>query len=753
MSTSLFDSSISKSEAFNKLPFGPKVYDNVVVNPKEKLTTHSNIYRNKAYPDRLVDSIHPDLDTYYKLFNNAVEQFGDKPCFGHRPYNYVTHTCQNYFKHYTYSEINERKKNLGSGIIRSLLANPFLDNKLVSHGKVINHLRDWKTYGIPHTATENKNHEIEDSTSFIVSIFSGNRLEWMLADVTCSAYSLTNTALYDTLGPEVTKYILHLTESPIIICSIDKIETLLDLKEKFPEELVNLIQLVCMDPIEFIDQRLISRGEDLRIKITDMFDVERVGQEDRVEELPPSKDSLYTISFTSGTTGSRPKGAMLSQSNAAAAIAFLGSTEPHAKGNGESAFIFLPLTHIYERECSAFALMSGYYLGFPQLTIQRKQVDVFNNLIEDLRIFKPTYLSIVPRILTKMEALVKTLINEMDDDESNKVNTIIEYKLRQQSLKDGSTGANKAFDEFPAYKSLREFFGLTNLKWMQTASAPIAPSTLIYLKASLAVGTRQLYGLTETTGATTNTDSFEMNAGTCGAISITNEIRLRNASEMGYDIKELKGELTIRGTMVFKGYYKNLKETNNVFDDEGWFHTGDIAKLDPKTFRISIIDRVKNFFKLQQGEYISPEKIENRYLSSNPLITQLYVHGDSLKNYLVGIVGIDFERGLRFLNENCGYNKIDLTDDELLVEMNKVDVKKKFLKLLNENVNGKLNGYERLHNIHIEYNPLTLERDVVTPTFKIRRPVASKFFGTVFHRLYELEQSLLDDVKYLKSKL
>ncbi|KAK6465705.1 long-chain-fatty-acid--CoA ligase [Scheffersomyces coipomensis] len=749
----LYDSSLSKHQAINNLPFDDDIYDSIISKPSNN-EKYSPIFRNKTSTSRLIESIHPDLDTYPKLFNNAVELYGSKPCLGARPYNYITHSSENHFKSYTYAEINERKKNLGSGIIHSLAANRYIDANLHSHRLILNHLRDWSRYGSKgFSGVLNTHQQIEQNTSFILSIFSANRLEWILTDLSCSAYSITNTALYDTLGPEVTKYILELTASPIVVCSIDKIETILKLKAEFGKELENIIQIVSMDPIEYLPTNLITQAKQLNIEIHDIFQLEQLGSSKRIQELPPNKDTLYTISFTSGTTGSKPKGAMLSQTNAVTGLSLLASTEPHARGDGSKAFIFLPLTHIYERETSGFALSTGYYLGFPQLTIYKKQIDVFNNLLEDLRVFQPHYFSIVPRILTKFEALIKTLIKDMNDDEQSKVGEIIDWKLSQQAKSDGSTGFNSKFDHYAPYRSIKEFLGLQNVKWLQTASAPVAPSTLIYLKASLSIGMRQLYGLTETFGAITNSNAYECNPGSCGGISPTGEFKLRNVSDMGYNINELKGELLIRGPQVFQGYYHNLEETKNVFDDEEWFHTGDIARIDPQTGRVYIIDRVKNFFKLQQGEYISPEKIENRYLSSNPLIAQLYVHGDSLKNYVVGIVGVEFDKGLKFLNDQCGYNKLDITHDELLFELNKVDIKKKFLRHINESVKDKLNGYEKLHNIHIEINPLTVEREVVTPTFKIRRGVASKFFSTVFHRLYELEQSLLDDMKYLKSKL
>ncbi|KAK6459565.1 long-chain-fatty-acid--CoA ligase [Scheffersomyces xylosifermentans] len=746
MSRSLYQKTdCTKQQAFKRLPFGRDVIDNVAIGQPTADGQYSAIYRNKALPDRNVETLHPDLDTYHKFFNNSVELFGDKPCLGQRPYDYKTRKSANYFKSYTYNEVNQKKRNLGAGLLYSLQQNPYKDSTVEAHRKIDDHIRDWRSYGIPNLATDNQNEVIEKSVSFIISIFSANRYEWILTDLACGAYSITNTALYDTLGPDVTKYILELTRSPLVVCSHDKIAGILELKDEFPEQLKAVISLVSMDPYDTIDESLLKKAKALNVEIHDFDQIQSLGASHPLDELPPSADALYTVSFTSGTTGSRPKGAMLSQRNAACAVSFLISSEPQS-GERDKAFIFLPLTHIYERETSGFALCTGYYLGFPQLVMDNVKVDVFQNLIDDLRIFKPTYFSIVPRILTKMEALVKNLIKDMDKKDANEVNKIIDFKLKEHKRYDGSQGTDFYHDNYAPYKQLREYMGMDELKWMQTASAPVAPTTLVYLKASLNVGLRQLYGLTECFGAITCTDAYEANPGSCGSIGITGEVRLRNVSEMGYSIDENKGELLLRGPQVFKGYFHNYEETNKCFNEDGWFHTGDIARLDETNGRIHIIDRVKNFFKMQQGEYISPEKIENRYLSSNPIISQLYVHGNSLKSYLVGIVGVDFEKGLKFLNEECGYNRIDMTSEEMLQEINTVQVKKKFLDLINKNVGDKLNGYEKLHNIHLEINPLTVERDVVTPTFKIRRGPASKFFGDVFHRLYELEQSLLQRV-------
>lgn len=91
---------------------------------------------------------------------------------------------------------------------------------------------------------------------------------------------------------------------------------------------------------------------------------------------------------------------------------------------------------------------------------------------------------------------------------------------------------------------------------------------------------------------------------------------------------------------MFSHYYKNEEETTKSFDSEGWFSTGDVAQFTEEGWVI-IFDRVKNFFKLSQGEYVTPEKIENLYLSSNSILSQAFVHGNSTESYLVGIIGVD----------------------------------------------------------------------------------------------------------------
>ncbi|CAI5758136.1 unnamed protein product [Candida verbasci] len=751
--TSLFSSSVSIDEAFSKLPLNDDVTVSVPLQ-NTKTDEFSSIYRNKVIGSRsdLLLCVHPSLDTHQKLINFACKKFANRPCLGYRPYNYDQLSSENYYKSFNYNDVYNRKNAIGSGILKHLINNPYLDLNLISHQKVKNHLKNWSNYGIPKSCRSNIDYEIEKNCSFILSIYSTNRLEWLLVDIACSSYSITNTALYETLGPDVSQYILNLTECPIVVTTNDKVEKVIDLKRRYPNELNNLISVVSMDPISLIPKQVIDQAKDLKLVVTDLFEIEKIGHANLMDQLPPNKEAIFTISFTSGTTGSRPKGVMISQGQACAYVSFLLCIEPQAKLN-DIAYIYLPLTHLYERQTSMFAFSTGYHLCFPQITIGQSNNNNFELMINDLKILRPTYMSIVPRLLTKLESHIKNKIKELSSNEATRVNEIIEYKINQHSKYDGNDGFNNNYDNYQPYKTLRESIGFDNMKWVQSASAPISPNTIIYLKASLNMGLRQLYGLTESGAAITSSVEYEAKPGTNGSIAPTGEFKLRNVKDMGYCYNNLQGELMLRGPQMFKGYYYNQEETLKAVTEDGWFHSGDIATIDKETGRISIIDRVKNFFKMSQGEYVSPEKIENCYVSSNPQITQLFVYGNSLKSYLIGIVGIEFEKGLKWLNEEIGINKLDMTEHELLSTMNQKDVKLKFLKLLNSNVRDKLNGFEILHNIHIEINPLTVEREVVTPTFKLRRPIASKFFANILNKLYEFEESLINETKLIASKL
>ena len=156
-----------------------------------------------------------------------------------------------------------------------------------------------------------------------------------------------------------------------------------------------------------------------------------------------------------------------------------------------------------------------------------------------------------------------------------------------------------------------------NVRVMITGSAPIAGDVLNFLKICFCCPIREGYGQTETSAPTTLAHGKDPTSGHVGGPYPCVRFRLRDIPEMDYYSTDPnpRGELLIKGGIVFKGYYKGGQLTKDAFDEEGWLRTGDVAMILPGG-AVKIIDRAKNIFKLSQGEYIAPEKLENIYIQS-----------------------------------------------------------------------------------------------------------------------------------------
>ncbi|CAI5758584.1 unnamed protein product [Candida verbasci] len=695
-------------ELFKQVPSPKKLAYNVEV-PNSKTKGFSSVYRNSYDPQNLITDLHPSIESLYDTFEISCQINGKKPCLGKRE-----KLADGSFGGYTFDDYNtvrQRRNNLGSGVFYILTNNPYKTDS-EAHSKI--------------------KYDPTTKESFILTIFSHNRPEWALCDLTSAAYSITNTALYDTLGPDASKYILGLTESPIIICSKEKIETLINLK-KNSEELSNLISLVSMDPLDD-DYILRKLAHEAKITLYDLGEVEKLGEINALPPIPPKKDSLFTISFTSGTTGN-PKGVMLTQQN------LIASLISHLSGLGYQEngthYSFLPLAHIYERCVIQWAMMCGMKVGFPQgpspLT-----------LIEDIQILQPTCLSLVPRVLTKLEAAIKSQTIHSDKPWLAALfNRAINEKIRLQKQNDFENPSHLIYDRL--FNALKKKLGMSKVVYMTTGSAPLSPSTFEFLQAVLNIpnGIYSGYGMTETVSgmAVGPPNATKLSV---GPVATTVEVKLRDIPDMNYSSSDEvgpRGEILLRGAQIFGGYYKNDEETKKSFDEDGWFYTGDVAHINPDDGnRLYIIDRVKNFYKLAQGEYVSPEKIEGLYLSQFPYVQQLYVHGDSLQTFLVGIVGLDVTTIPQYIMRRFK-DKINDKDD-IVKFFSDTKNKKIFLNDMNKAIANQLQGFEKLHNIDIKFDPLTVEDNVITPTMKIKRPVASKFFKESLDKMYE-EGSLI----------
>lgn len=306
---------------------------------------------------------------------------------------------------------------------------------------------------------------------------------------------------------------------------------------------------------------------------------------------------------------------------------------------------YLPLPHMFERitqaSCFAYGAHIGFYQGDPLL------------ILDDLAALRPTFFPSVPRLLNRIHDKLKAGIEEAGGVKQSLFNYA--YSTKLANLENGQV-THPVWDRI-IFNGIRARVGLDRCRMMLTGSAPIAGHVLDFLRIVFCCPVHEGYGQTEATCASTFTFADDLTVGHVGGPLPCNDVRLVDVPEMGYFHTDKshgadsegngglpcngRGEICFRGPNVFRGYYKMPEKTAETIDSEGWLHSGDIGLWLPSG-KLKIIDRKKNIFKLSQGEYIAPEKVENIYTQS-PFVMQNFVYGDSLQSCLVGVVVPDPE--------------------------------------------------------------------------------------------------------------
>ena len=525
--------------------------------------------------------------------------------------------------------------------------------------------------------------------------------------------SLFSVSLYDTLGPTATEYIINHAEVPAVVTSLNHIPALLKLKPKLP----TLKVIISLDPLDNGEinghsklSLLNALAEDSGVKIYSMDQVEQIGASKGTPVLhPPEPSDLITINYTSGTTGP-PKGVTLTQ--AAAAAAASSGLITVLQDTSKIMISYLPLAHIYQRMIEHGTLYAGGRVGYFHGDIL--------NLVDDLQALRPTAFTSVPRLFNRFGGAIRAATVQQPGFKGALSRHVISTKLAAMDPPDSPSATNThAFYDRIWGRKVAAALGLDRVKDMVSGSAPLDPSLHQFFRAALGNSFLQGYGLTETYGHGLCQLHGDMSVGNCGAVASDMEICLRDVPDMEYlstDRPQPRGELLIRGSALFTGYYKNPEETAKSLLPDGWFCTGDIATVDGRG-RFQIIDRRKNVLKLAQGEYISPERIENIYLSHLSYLAMAYVHGDSLQTFLVAVLGVQPDMFAPFASKVLG-KKIEVGDleglraaceDGRVVRAVQADLEKVGRK-------NKFAGYERVRKCVLRLEPFSIDNECLTPT-------------------------------------
>ncbi|KAF2261687.1 long-chain-fatty-acid-CoA ligase 1 [Lojkania enalia] len=646
----------------------------------------SAIYRHWRFQSGpLLETLDESITTIHEAFEASVAKYPKNKCLGHRPYDPTTQTFGPY-QYVDYETVALRRKNFGAGLVH-------LHRRVGVHGK---------NYG--------------------VGLWCQNRPEWQITDLACMSQGLFTISLYDTLGPDTTEYIINHIGLTCVVTALNHVTALLKLKPRLP----TLKFIVVLDPLSAGELPGQSKGEILNslaaesgVTIHYLEDVEALGEQEPIPFNPPTPDDITTINYTSGTTGN-PKGVVLTHRNAVAGtcagLIVLGS------GQNEILMSFLPLAHIFQRLGEHEALAAGAAIAYFHGNIVE--------LVDDFQAARPTMFAGVPRLFNRFGTKIKEATIQQAGVKGALSRHIVSKKLAAIEDKGSPSNTHALYDRIWA-KKVQKGMGLERCRMMVSGSAPIDPKLHQFLRIVFANNFPQGYGLTETYAASIVQSPGDFSAGNCGGLVPTTECCLADVPDMEYfstDKPYPRGELLIRGTSLFKEYYKNPEETAKAIDSDGWFHTGDVCSID-ELGRFKIIDRKKNVLKLAQGEYISPERIENVYLANCGWIATAYVHGDSHQSFLVGLFGVAPDAFAPFASKVLG-EEIDPADlDRIRGVLGNKKVEQAALKELDKvGKKNKFNSYERVRQLRLFLDPFTIDNQLLTPTLKLKRPQTAKMY-------------------------
>lgn len=543
----------------------------------------------------------------------------------------------------------------------------------------------------------------------IIGMYSINRLEYSIVEYGCYWHSMIIAPIYNTLGPDVCTFIANQAEIEVIVCdTLERVEAVLSQVMHF----THLKHIVVMEEIPY---SYVSKAKNFKLEVHTMKKIEEFGKANSLKPNHPSPDDDAVICYTSGTTG-KPKGVILTHGNVlASASGLVYQMYEYRLVPSDILLSYLPLAHIMERVSEVAHFMVGakvaYFSG-----------DILT-LMEDIKIVRPTIFLTVPRLLNK---IYDKIIDNV------RGNLVKEWMLRTalaakaRAYREGKIDNNTLWDRL-IFNKVRNNLG-GRIRVVATGSASINAKVGNDLRSVFGCIFLNGYGQTECSG-TSMSAPFDRHADSVGPPLACTTIKLEDIPEMNYYASEGKGEILVKGPLTTKGYYKDAAETEKLFDEDGWLHTGDVgAWTEEGTLRI--LDRKRNHFKLSQGEFIPVEKLETSYAQS-PFVAQIYVYGDSSRSHLVAVVVPEKE----FLGAWCFKNGITINFHDQCKDSR---VKKVILEdLRNIAIAERFNKLEYVKRVYLHTELLTIESGLLTPTMKAKRFEMQRYFGKIIEELYK----------------
>ncbi len=556
-----------------------------------------------------------------------------------------------------------------------------------------------------------------------LAILADNRPEWLYSELAIQSLGGAAVGIFPDSHVDQVKYIIDHSDAVFLIVEDqEQTDKFLELKEACPK--VRYVIVDDMKGMRYYDDPLLislkkvqKMGRDLGLESPGLF-------EKCVAEL--TEDTVALIAYTSGTTG-LPKGAMLTHRNMVKMAASYDQIDPAYPTDNHVSF--LPLPWVGEQMTAvSWNLYRGFVVNFPEK---------IETVAENIREVGPEILFAPPRFWERICSDMQVRIQDAVWIKRffYKLCMPIGYKAAEFRL------ANKK-PSLPVYlldricyfllfRSLKNYFGLGNLRNVYTGGAALGPE-IFNLFQALGVNIKQIYGQTETSGISVGHRNGDIKLTTVGKPIPEMEIKISDS-----------GEILSRGPTVFAGYYKNEKATKTALVD-GWLHSGDQGIVD-EDGHLVMIDRMKDVMQLVDGTKFSPQLIENK-LKFSIYISEVVVVGKD-RPFVAAMINMDMGNVGKWAESNkITYTTYtDLSQKHEVYELVAGEVAK---------INTSLPKAAQVKKFVMLHKELDADDDEMTRTRKVRRSFVEERYSQVIDALYGDQERLevFSEIKYRDGK-
>jgi long-chain acyl-CoA synthetase len=539
------------------------------------------------------------------------------------------------------------------------------------------------------------------------SILSNTVVEWVLTDLAILSCGGVSNGIYPTDAESQVLYLCEDSSTRILFVEDDEqLDKALEVRERLP--LLQHIVVFDMEGLRELHDPMVMSLEALRERGRAYAGTHAGELDARVAACKP--EALAILVYTSGTTG-KPKGAM--HSHAGLVYTVRGYNTIVAQDETDERMCFLPLCHIAERLGGEyFGVYTGAILNF---------VENPETVPENVREIAPTVFTAVPRVWEKFYSGVMITLKEAGKLQQAAyawaigVGTRVADKVLAGDAVSAPLKAEFTLARWLVLNNIRKLIGIHRARFCVTGAAPISPD-LVKWYLALGVPMCEVWGQTESCGASTYMPAQAIQPGSIGLASPYNEMK----------IDPQTGEILVRGKNVFMGYLNQPEKTAETVDAEGWLHTGDVGSVDARGY-YKITDRMKDIIITAGGKNITPSELEND-LKFSPYITDAVVIGDK-RPYLTVIIMIDQENVEKFAQDaDVPFsNYASLTHAVQVQELIQSEI---------DRVNKKFARVEQIKKFWLLDTLLSAEDEELTPTMKLKRKKVLEKYAAQIDAMY-----------------